>query len=118
MCGCVVLFSTLCALLRGGGVFSALTAALSRLCGAEERWSEALLTGLLESGSGVAALRGMASDGANLALAAFLLGFGGLSVHAQTLYAVAGTNIRCARHFAGRIVHGLLSAVYCRRPWE
>ena len=117
ICGCVVFFSTLTALLRESGLFSALSAAISCRFGAEIRWSGALLGGLLELGSGIAGLRGMPAHPQNLALAAFLLGFGGLSVHAQTLSAVAGTKIRCARHFAGRILHGLLSAalilLYC-----
>ena len=112
ICGCVVFFSVLTALARAGGAFSALAAALSRVLGTELRFSAALLTGLLELGSGAAALRGMPADPPSLALAAFLLGFGGLSVHAQTLYAVSGTKIRCARHFAGRTVHGLLSAAF------
>lgn len=112
LCGYVVFFSVLGALLRGAGIVSALAGALSARLGAELRWSSALLSGLLELGGGVAALRGMPASPANLALAAFLLGFGGLSVHAQTLAAVSGTKIRCARHFAGRIVHGALSAAY------
>ena len=111
VCSYIVFFSVLTALLRGSGLFSALAAALSLRCHTELRFAVALLTGCLELGSGVAALRGMAASPANLALAAFLLGFGGLSVHAQTRFAVSGTKIRCARHFAGRIVHGLLSAV-------
>ncbi len=112
LCGYVVFFSVLGALLRGAGVFSALAGAVSVRFGAEMRWSAALLAGLLELGGGVAAMRGMPAHPANLALTAFLLGFGGLSVHAQTLAAVSGTNIRCARHFAGRILHGFLSAGY------
>lgn len=112
ICGCVVLFSMLAALAKQSGLFYSLAAALARRFHAELRFTAALLTGLLELGSGVAALRGMPPDPPALALAAFLLGFGGLSVHAQTLQAVSGTKIGCARHFAGRIVHGLLSAAY------
>ena len=112
ICGCVVFFSMLTALARTAGIFTALSARLSLHFGVELRFAAALLTGLMELGSGMAALRGIPASPQTLALAAFLLGFGGLSVHAQTLYAVSGTKIRCARHFAGRIVHGLLSAAY------
>lgn len=108
----VVFFSMLTAVARRVGIFSGAAAFLAGLCGTETRFTEALLTGLLELGSGAAALRGMAPSQENLALAAFLLGFGGLSVHAQTLAAVAGTEIKCARHFAGRILHGVFSTVY------
>ncbi len=108
----IVFFSMLTALFRAVGLFSSLAAAISGAFGTELRFSYALLSGLLELGSGVSALRGMPASPANLALAAFLLGFGGVSVHAQTRHAVSGTEIRCARHFAGRIFHGLLSAAY------
>lgn len=112
ICGYVVFFSMLTAIFTALGVFSALAGALARSLHTELRLVNAMLTGLLELGGGVAALRGVSVSPAGLAVAAFLLGFGGLSVHAQTLYAVSGTKIGCARHFAGRILHGLLSAVY------
>ena len=72
----------------------------------------ALLTGFAELGSGVAALRGLPLSPETLAAAAFLLGWGGLSVHAQTLAAVAGTDIACARHLQGRALCGGLAAVF------
>ena len=112
ICAYVIFFSTLTALLRAIGLFSALAAAFSARFHTELRVSYALLSGLLELSSGVGAMQGMAPTPRALALAAFLLGFGGMSVHAQTLCAVAGTDVKCARHFAGRIVHGLLSALY------
>ena len=112
ICAYVVFFSMLTAILQSVGLFSVLAAILSVRFGAELRFCTALLSGWMELGSGIAALRGAAASPANLALAAFLLGFGGLSVHAQTLTAVSGTNIKCARHFAGRILHGFLSAAY------
>jgi len=68
-------------------------------------------TGILELGSGIGAMVGLSPTPVNLALAAFLLGWGGLSVHCQTLGAVAQTDIRCARHLAGRALDGVLSAV-------
>ena len=112
ICGCVVFFSVLTALVKRSGLFDFLAAIIARRFHLELRLTAALLTGLLELSSGVAALRGMTASPQALALAAFLLGFGGLSVHVQTLQTVSGTKIRCARHFAGRIIHGLLSAAY------
>ena len=112
ICAYVVFFSALTALLRAVGLFAAAAYALHALLHTPLRASYALLSGLLELGSGIGAMEGMEASARSLALAAFLLGFGGLSVHAQTLCAVAGTNIKCARHFAGRILHGALSALY------
>ncbi len=111
ICAYVVFFSMLTSLLRSAGLFSSIAAGLSRLFGAEMRWFSALFSGLLEVSHGVGAMRGMPPTAANGALCAFLLGFGGLSVHCQTLCAVSAVNVKCARHFAGRIVHGLISAL-------
>ena len=72
----------------------------------------ALVTGFCELGSGIAALAGQPPAPRTLAAAAFLLGWGGLSVHAQTLGAVAGTDIKCARHLLGRALCGVLAAIF------
>ena len=98
VCGYVVLFSSLLGCLTP-------LAALPPL-------PRALLTGFAELGSGIAALRGLSVTPVHLAAAALLLGWGGLSVHAQTLAAVAGTDIKCARHLTGRALCGLLAAVF------
>lgn len=113
ICAFAVFFSVLTALLDALGVLPALCGAFSVRSGLELRASRALLGGILELGSGAAALRGLAPTAANLALAAFVLGFGSLSVHCQTLAAVAGTEIKTARHFAGRLLHGVFSALIC-----
>ena len=104
ICGFVVFFSVLTAMLdRVGGAIAVRT-------GLELRFCRALLAGILELGSGVSAMSGLTATPLNLALASFVLGFGSLSVHCQTLAAVSGTDIKTARHFAGRLLHGLLSA--------
>lgn len=110
ICAFAVFFSVLTALADALGILPALCGALSARSGLELHAVRALLGGVLELGSGAAALRSLSPTGANLALAAFVLGFGSLSVHCQTLAAVAGTEIRTARHFAGRLLHGALSA--------
>ena len=69
-------------------------------------------TGFFELGSGIASLRGFPPEPPYLALAAFMLGWGGLSVHGQTLGVLAGTDIKCARHLAGRALCGVFSAAY------
>jgi len=111
ICAFVVFFSVLTALLRAIGIFSSAAAAISLWLGTELQFANSLLTGLLELGSGIGSMAGMAPTTTNLSLSAFLLGFGGLSVHCQTLAVLSGTNVRCLRHFIGRICHGLISAV-------
>lgn len=70
------------------------------------------VTGFFELGSGVASLRGFAPEPPFMAMAGFMLGWGGLSVHFQTLGAVADTDIKCARHLWGRALCGGISAVF------
>ena len=112
ICGYVVFFSVITSLLDAPGVFTSAAAYLAARLGLEMRFTRALLTGFLELGNGVSAMRGLAPSPLNLALASFTLGFGGLSVHCQTLAAVDGTDIKTARYFAGRLLHGALSAVF------
>ena len=112
ICAFAVFFSVLTALADALGLFPTLRGMLAARTGLELGAAEALLRGLLELGSGAAALRSLAPTAGNLALAGFILGFGSLSVHCQTLAAVAGTEIKTARHFAGRLLHGGFSALF------
>lgn len=68
--------------------------------------------GFLELGSGIGALANWMPGPLTMALAGLLLGWGGLSVHLQTLGAVAGTDIKCARHLLGRALCGLFAALF------
>ena len=112
ICGFVVFFSIITAFLEHFGIFTFLAGELSAGLGLELHFCQSLLRGLLELGSGIASMSGLSPTPTNLALASFILGFGSLSVHCQTLAVVSGTNIKCARHFAGRIFHGALSALF------
>ena len=98
VCGYVVLFGALLGILKPLMVLPPLP--------------NALATGFLELGSGIAAMAGLAPTPYTLATAAFLLGWGGLSVHCQTLGVLAGTDIKCARHLAGRALCGVIAALY------
>lgn len=72
----------------------------------------AFAMGFFELGGGIGALAGWAPGPLTMALAGFILGWGGLSVHCQTLGAVAGTDIKCARHLMGRALCGIFAAVF------
>ncbi len=71
-----------------------------------------LALGFTELGSGIGALAGWQPGALTMALAGFLFGWGGISVHFQTLGAVAGTDIKCARHLMGRALCGLFAAAF------
>ena len=67
-----------------------------------------LAAGVLELTNGILRLT---PDRRGFVTAAALLGWGGLSVHCQTAAVLAGTDIKSARHTAGRLLHGVISAL-------
>lgn len=102
VCGFVVCFSVLLGLLEAWGL-----PALLGLVTPERR---ALLCGFFEIGSAVGALRGLGPSPARLALAAAILGWGGLSVHCQTAALFCESEISLRTHSLGRLCSALLSA--------
>ena len=92
-------------------LFSALLGCVPQLGGLPPVF-RALVTGFFELGSGISVFAGLSPTPEHLAAASFLLGWGGLSVHAQTVGTVAGTDIKCARHLMGRALCGILAAGY------
>ena len=111
VCGYVICFTVLVGLLDADGFFSLITGHLSWLSGAELHWVRAFLTGILELGSGVGQMRGLSLQPINLALAAFIVGWGGISVHYQTMAQLAGTGLVGKYHFAGRLMSGSIGAL-------
>ena len=116
--GYVVLFSVLIGLLDALGVFSAAAGLLALHTPLGLGQSRALLTGLLELGGGIGALRGLCLDAGNMALAAFLLGWGGLSVLLQSRAVLAGTPLGRAPLARSKLLHGLLSAAIAWLLWQ
>lgn len=111
VCGFVCCFTVLVGLLDADGFFSLLTGRFSELSGAELHWMRGLLTGFLELGSGVGEMRGLSLSPINLALAAFLVGWGGISVHFQTMAQIADSGLEGSLHFPGRLICGSTAAV-------
>ena len=95
--------------MNANGFFSLLAGRLAALSGQPLPWCRALLTGFFELGGGIGALRGLPPTPADLALAAGLMGWGGLSVQFQTLALIADTEIKSAPHTAGRLLSAVLS---------
>lgn len=70
----------------------------------------ALLRGCLELSGGVSALSA-APSALSLTVCAFLLGWGGCCVHAQTAALLDGSGLDLRPYLRGKLVHGLLSAL-------
>ena len=111
VCGFVICFSVLLSLLDAHGLISVFCGMLSRVCGWELHFTRALITGFFELGSGASAMLGLPFTPSTLALAAFLLGWGGLSVYLQTLSVLAGSQLKGALHITGRLLCASIGAV-------
>ena len=111
VCAFVVLFSVAAGLLEHIGYLGALAGQLSALTGMELTAAKALFTGLLEIGGGLGAMRGLAPTAGNTALAAFLLGFGGLAVAAQTMAVLGESDLTGRRYLPGKLLQGVLAAL-------
>lgn len=110
VCAFVIAFSTLNGVLDGMDITRILAGELSYRLGAELSWCRALLSGILELGNGIGGMAGLDIRPLNLALAAFILSWGGLSVHFQTLAMISGTDIKTARYMIGRLMIALMAA--------
>ena len=111
ICAFVIFFTVVIRLLFQTGLLPLLTEILGKI-GFEETISESLLTGLIEMTSGVWSLREMAGDmGDKLCMAAFILGWAGLSVHCQVLSFIGTSGLSTRTYFFGKILHGIISAV-------
>ncbi|MGE4354241.1 MAG: nucleoside recognition domain-containing protein [Oscillospiraceae bacterium] len=108
--GFVIFFSMLASLLQEIGLFSALAGFMCEhtLLGIGQ--SESLFLGVLELSSGIASLEGLMPNPGNLALAAFILGWGGISVHFQTAAVLSGTDLPVGQPVLGKLLHGIISA--------
>ena len=109
VCAFVVFFNILLALLREMGAVDALVR-LAALAGADPEWTSRLAAGVLELTTGMASLAPAGLTPGSLAMAAFFLGWGGVSVHFQTLSLLAGSGLSYAPCLAGKLLHGVLSA--------
>lgn len=73
----------------------------------------ALSSGLVEFVNGTVKTAGLdVSMGQKLIMTAFIVGFGGLSVHAQVIAVIARHGFSLAPYFAGMLMHGLIAALY------
>lgn len=109
ICAFVVFFSVVLQLLSAYGVFAALAQLLS-MVGFQPEWARRLVAGLLELSSGVSSLRGEAQLAGRVSMAAFMLGWAGLSVHCQVLSFLVDSGLSAKTYLAGKLCHGLIAA--------
>lgn len=109
ICAFVVFFAVVLQLFSVYGVFAALAQLLS-LAGFQPVWAQRLVAGLLELSSGVSSLRGTTQLAGRVSMAAFMLGWAGLSVHCQVLSFLVDSGLSARTYLIGKLCHGLAAA--------
>ena len=113
ICAFVLFFTVFLRILAHAGILNALGGLLSALLaplGMDQTWAERLLTGLVEVSSGVSSLTDGTLSG-RLSMAAFMLGWAGVSVHCQVLAFLGDSGLSIRTYVAGKLLHGGLSAL-------
>lgn len=113
ICAFVVCFTVILRLCVLSGILPALAGLLGRLLsplGFTREWAGRLLTGALELSSGVWSLTGDGSLSGKVSMAAFLLGWAGVSVHCQVLSFLGESGLNVRTYLGGKLLHGLFSA--------
>ena len=113
ICAFVVFFSVVITLLSRFGILTALADGLCVLfapIGLTEAWATRLLTGLLEISSGVWSLSGAGTLAGRISMAAFMLGWAGISVHCQVLSFLSDSGLTVRTYLVGKLLHGGFSA--------
>ena len=105
----VIFFSVVLRLLTHYGVLDLLAGGLS-LVGFRPEWARRLVAGLLELTSGVSSLTEPGSLTGRASMAAFMLGWAGISVHCQVLSFLIDSGLSARTYLTGKLCHGLLAA--------
>lgn len=112
ICAFILFFTVAIRILTLSGCLTALSTLLAGLLaplGLSQVWAERLLTGLLEVSSGVSSLTEGALSG-RLSMAAFMLGWAGVSVHCQVMAFLGDSGLSLRTYLTGKLLHGGLSA--------
>lgn len=113
ICAFILCFSVVVRLLTLSGLLGAAAQLLSSLpppLALSPAWSRRLLVGALELSSGVYSLTDGSLTG-RLSMAAFMLGWAGVSVHLQVLAFLGDSGLSMRTYLTGKLLHGGLSAL-------
>jgi len=118
--GFIVIFSVIISLLNETGIIRTVADTLMKILPQQYRQKEftgifsGLLSGMLEITTGSEQISRCLSIPLNIKLSAasFIIGWAGLSVHSQVMSMVAGTDINTRPYLFGKLMQGLISAVY------
>ena len=116
ICAFVLFFTVLIRMLFLSGVMGALAGGCGRSAlppgAGSGSGPSGCITGLLELSSGVSSLTGAGTVTGRLSMAAFMLGWAGLSVHCQVLAFLGDSGLSLRTYLTGKLLHGGLSALF------
>ena len=104
-----------------GGIiifFSAIMAVLEEIGFPDTGLLAGLLAGVVEITSGVRDISNVGITATSLGVAAFVIGFSGLSIHMQTLHFTDGTGIKAIPYIFSKFVHGVIAAAITVIIWR
>lgn len=114
ICAFVIFFTVVIKMLFLTGIMDAASSVVAMLLsplGFNAQWAEKLLIGLIEMSSGVWSLSGASGTlTGKLSMAAFILGWAGVSVHCQVLSFIGGSGLSARTYVVGKALHGVISA--------
>ena len=110
----VIFFTVTIRLLFLSGILPGTAQGIAEALGLSARTVEQWLTGFIELTSGLWSLEGGAAQhlAGKMAMAAFMLGWAGLSVHCQVLSFIGESGLSPRTYIFGKFLHGLISAAY------
>ena len=115
ICAFVIFFTVVLQMLVSSGFLPALAQVLGTVLaplGMTAEWARRLLTGLVEISSGVWTLSGEGTLSGRLTMAAFILGWAGISVHCQVLSFLGDSGLSAWTYLVGKLLHGGLAALF------
>lgn len=121
ICAFVTFFTVVIRMLFRSGILGMLAGVLGTVLaplGFTVTWAQSLLTGMIELTSGVWTLAGGGALAGRMSMAAFMLGWAGVSVHCQVLSFLGDSGLSPRTYLVGKLLHGGLSAaliaLFCR----
>jgi len=75
------------------------------------------LAGLIEMTGGLSKIAENGTNIASLAVAAFVIAFGGFSIHMQTFLFTEGSSIKAMPYIFAKFLHGIIAAVFTILLW-
>lgn len=108
--GYIVLFTVISKLLTLTGILPLISSVICSCTNIPKEVTQAFISGFFEMTTGIYMLADTSNFPTSFIITSFLLGWGGLSVHAQTLSVIGEQKPDMRLYFFGKLIHGFISA--------